>query len=151
MSSLMGRGDVVRGDPLLPPTSPQETSELIAKMRGEKGRRITPGRKQPAAFEELSAICRGLELRVRELGKQKELRPVSPSVSLGPPHAPFSTCMWAPPLAAWLRAHAAQLHPEARSTARCLSRDVCHGLGNLDFVQNTPNLRNELEGFKSRK
>lgn len=33
MSSLMGRGDVVRGDPLLPPTSPQETSELIAKMR----------------------------------------------------------------------------------------------------------------------
>ena len=56
-----------------------------------------------------------------------------------------------PLLAGWLRAHAAQLHPQARDTGRCLSRDVCHGLGNLDFVQNTPNLRNELEGFKSRK
>ena len=72
------------------------------------------------------------------------MRPVHPSVVLGSPQAPSSACLDGP---------ARSLH---NSTPGQWHRvlplgNVGHGLGSLDLVQNTPDLRNSLEGFKSRK
>lgn len=72
------------------------------------------------------------------------MRPVHPSVVPGSPQAPSS---------AWLDGPARSLR---NSTPGLWHRvlplgDVGHGLGSLDLVQNTPDLRNSLGGFKSRK
>lgn len=63
-------------EPPLPQGPPQETSELIARMRrrptskkSREGYRVIPGRKQHAAFEELSGIHRKHKHRGLELGE----------------------------------------------------------------------------------